>query len=206
MLGYDRFGALRLARVFPAEYLQSCTYYVAVKPGASFDTSYQGGQWHEELIDGVQFFYPARAAEELGIVELWGAGCAMAAAVADRPNPLPAMFVPSWTANANRVLEALELPIRMGSDEAAVRALAAGPVHAAAYPDEWYKSCKQVARGTVTSLSFACCAPNIYHMQAVAHASEGLLSFAVRRPDLIRANEFEEGTYDECFGWLFDEA
>jgi hypothetical protein len=43
-------------------------------------------------------------------------------------------------------------------------------------------------------------------MQAVVHATEGLLSFAVRRPDLIRANECEQGGYDECFAWLFDEA
>jgi hypothetical protein len=108
-------------------------------------------------------------------------------------------------ANANRVLEALELPIRMGCDEAAVRSLAAGQVNAAPYPDEWYNHQKDVAKGTVTSLSFACRAPSVYHIQSVVHASEGLLSFAVRRPDLIRANEFEEGTYDECFGWLFDE-
>jgi hypothetical protein len=205
MIDYDRFGALRLARIFPADYLESCVYYTAFKPNGDFDTSYQGGQWHEELIDGVQFFYPARVGGELGIIELWGAGCVMAAAVTDRPDPLPALFVPSWTANTNRVLGALELPIRIGSDEAAVRSLAAGQVHAAAFPEEWYKARMDVARGTVTSLSFACRAPRDYHVQAVVHATEGLLSFAIRRPDLIRANEFEKGAYDECFGWLFGE-
>jgi hypothetical protein len=43
-------------------------------------------------------------------------------------------------------------------------------------------------------------------MQAVVHATEGLLSLAVRRPDLIRVKESEQGGYDECFGWLFEEA
>jgi hypothetical protein len=205
MVDYDRFAALRLSRIFPAEYLESCPYYLAVEPDGDFDTEYQGGQWHEELIDGIQFFYPARAGEKLGIIELWGAGCVMAAAVRDRPDPLPPLFLPSWTANVNRVLEALEVPIRIGADEAAVRSLAAGRVHASAYPDEWYDQRKDVARGTLTSLSFACREPSVYHMQAVVHATEGLLSFAARRPDLIRANESEKGGYDECFGWLFDE-
>jgi hypothetical protein len=206
MLDHDRFAALRLSRLFPAEHLELYPYYVAVKPSGDFATEYQGGQWHEELIDGVQLFYPARAGDKLGIVELWGAGCVMAAAVRDRPNPLPPLLVPSWTANGNRVLEALELPLRLGSDEAAVRSLAAGQVHASAYPKEWYDSYKDVAKGTVTSLSFACRGPGVYHVQAVVHATAGLLSFAVRQPDLIRANEAEEGVYDECFGWLFDEA
>jgi hypothetical protein len=42
-------------------------------------------------------------------------------------------------------------------------------------------------------------------MLAAVHATEGLLSFAVRRPDLIRANESDKGGYDEWFGPLFDE-
>jgi hypothetical protein len=205
MVDYDRFAALCLSSIFPAQYLESYPYYVAAKPGGGFDTEYQGGQWHEELIDGVQFFYPAMAGNKLGIIELWGAGCTMAAAVRDRPDAVPPFFVPGWTANVNRVLEALELPIRMGFDEVAVRSLAGGRVHASAYPNEWYDSRKDVTRGTLTALSFACRAPSVYHMQAVVHATEGLLSFAVRRPDLIRANESDKGGYDRCFGWLFGE-
>jgi hypothetical protein len=156
MIDYDRFSALRLGSIFPADYLASFPYYIAVDPGGDFDEEYQGGQWHEELIDGVQFFYPARAGEKLGIVELWGAGCVLAAAVRDRPDPLPPLLVPGWAANADRVLGALELPLRMGSDEGAVRSLAAGRVHASAYPDEWYDLHKDLARGTLTSLSVAC--------------------------------------------------
>jgi hypothetical protein len=205
MIDYEAFAALRLGRIFPADHLESYRYYIAVNPKGGFDLEYQGGQWHDELIDGVQFFYPVRAGDKLGIVELWGAGCVVAAAVRDRPDPLPTLFVPSWTANVNRVLEALELPIRMGSDRVAVESLAAGQVRASAYPDQWYDLYKGLARGTVTSLSFASRAPGVYHVQAVVHASEGLLSFAVRRPDLIRANEEEKGGYDRWFAPLFDE-
>jgi len=85
---------------------------------------------------------------------------------------------PGSTANVNRVLEALDLPIRMGSDEAAVRALAAGEVLSFGYPGEWYDMYEAVARGTVSSLSFACRAPDIYHMRAVVHSSEGLLKLS----------------------------
>jgi hypothetical protein len=205
MISYDGFAAPRLSRIFPAAYLESYTYYVAVDPQGDFDFEYLGGQWHEELIDGVQFFYPASAGEQLGIVELWGAGCVLAKAVCDRPEPLPPLLVPSWTTNANRVLEALELPICMGASVTAVRSLAVGQVHSNAYPDDWYDYCQGLERGTLTSLAFACGEQDPYHVQAVVHAIAGLLSFAVRRPDLIRANESDRGGYDECFGWLFDE-
>src|SRR5262249_49982796 len=131
-------------------------------------------------------------------------GCVLAAAVRDRPAPT-ALFVPTWTANVNRVLEALDLPFRLGARREAVEALAAGRVQASGYPDEWYERREGAARGTLTSLCFASSGPSVYHMLAVVHATEGLLSFAARRPDLIRANESEKGGYDECFGWLFDE-
>jgi len=45
-------------------------------------------------------------------------------------------LIPGWNGNVNRVLEALDLPIRMGSDEAAVRALAAGEILRSGYPGE----------------------------------------------------------------------
>jgi hypothetical protein len=207
MVDYDRFAVLRLDRLFPAEDLATYPYYIQVDPDGDFDYEYMGGQWHEELIDGVQFFYPAQPGDKLGIIELWGAGCVTAAAVRDRPEPLPPLFIAGWTVNVNRVLEALELPLRMGSGEAAVRSLAAGRVRASVYPDEWYERRDGMARGSVTSLYFAHRGPDVYHMQAVVHATAGLLSFAVRRPDLIRVNESEEdGGYDSCFGCLFDEA
>jgi hypothetical protein len=206
MLDHTRFSSLLLSRIFSAEHLAAYPYYTAPKSDGDFDTEYMSGSWHEALIDGVQFFYPAFAGAQLGIVELWGAGCMAAAAVRDRPEPLPALLVPSWSANANRILEALELPLRMGSDEHAVRSLATGRVHSAAYPNAWYDYHGDVARSTLTSLAWVCRTPSVYHMLAVVHAAAGMLSFAVRRPDLIRANEHEVGMYDRCVGTMFDES
>jgi hypothetical protein len=42
-------------------------------------------------------------------------------------------------------------------------------------------------------------------VHGIVHNQEGLLHLEIRRPDLIRANESESGTYDECFSSLFDE-
>ena len=54
-------------------------------------------------------------------------------------------------------------------------------------------------------ISFAVRAPDLYHVQGVVHDKEGLLHLEIRRPDLVRANAYEKGGYDECFGGLFDE-
>jgi hypothetical protein len=48
------------------------------------DVEYLGGQWHEELIDGVQFFFPASDGNKLGVVEVRGSGCVMSTAVRGR--------------------------------------------------------------------------------------------------------------------------
>jgi hypothetical protein len=204
MIDHATFSALRLRRIFPREHLEAYRYYIEVDPKGDFDEEYMGGQWHEELIDGVQFFYPKSNGDKLGIVELWGSGCTISAAVRDRPAANSASLIPSWTAHVNRVLDALDLPIHMGSDEAAVRALSVGEVRSSVFPDEWYGLYPAVAKGTLRSLAFACRAPDIYHMNAVVHATEGLLKLAIRLPDVIRAND-HEGGYDACFAGLYDE-
>jgi hypothetical protein len=204
MIDHATFSALRLRRIFPREHPEGYRYYIEIDPDGNFDTEYMGGQWHEELIDGVQFFYPQRDGNKLGIVELWGSGCVIAAAVRDRPAAISASLIPSWMANVNRVLEALDLPIRMGSDEAAVRALAAGKVRSSGFPDEWYSLYPAVAKDTLRSLAFACRAPDIYHLNAVVHCTEGLLKLQIYQPDLIRSND-HEGGYDDFFAGLYDE-
>jgi hypothetical protein len=204
MLDYNAFSSLRLGKVFPSEMLDDYPYYSEVKPGRGFDTQLLGGQWHEELIDGVQFFYPSADGSKLGVAELWAAGCVVAAAVRDKPASSSAELVTAWTANANRVLEALELPIRMGSDEADVRALAVANVLSNDYPDEWYQSVDGVERGTVRAMSFAHRSSSLYHVEAIVHSTNGLLKLVVRRPDVVRKND-SDGAYDECFGWLYDE-
>src|SRR5216683_2682262 len=107
MIDHATFSALRLSRVFPPDHLESYPFYIAVDPEGDFDIEYLGGQWHEELIDGVQFFFPERDGNKLGVVELWGSGCVMSAAVRGRPEANAASLIPGWTANVDRVLEAL---------------------------------------------------------------------------------------------------
>lgn len=204
MLTYDAFSALTLARVFPAAHLGDYPYYVAVDPAGNFDTEYLGGQWHEELVDAVQFFFPAADGTKLGVVELWAAGCVVAAAVRDKMALRSTALVPAWAANADRVLAALDLTVRMGSPEADVRALAAAAVRVADYPAGWYPHTDGVEPGTVRSLTFAIKTPDVYHVGAVVHVSAGLLSLRIVRPDLVRENDRDEA-YDAFFAPLHDE-
>jgi hypothetical protein len=96
------FSALRLSRI-------------------DFDIEYLGGQWHEELIDGVQFFFPASDGNKLGVVEVWGSGCVMSAAVRGRPE-----------ANS-RTLKALHAPRSAARDSAL-------------WPSQSLKTCRAEAR------------------------------------------------------------
>jgi hypothetical protein len=99
MIDHATFSALRLSRIFAAEHLESYPFYIEVDPEGDFDIEYLGGQWHEELIDGVQFFFPASDGNKLGVVEVWGSGCVMSAAVRGRPEAnsrtLKALHAPS---------------------------------------------------------------------------------------------------------------
>lgn len=206
MVDYTTFSALRLSRIFPPDLLESYPFYTEFDPAGDFDTEYLGGQWTEEAIDGVQFWYPQTAGEKLGVVEVWGSlpvagGCP----ARDRPDPSAGWLVPAWVANADRVLGALALPLRMGADEADVRALAAGRVLSSKFPNEWYKLAKvPAAKGTLSTHYFACRAPDLYHMQAVIHAAEGLLKLKIFRPDVVKAND-SEGGYDACTRGMYDE-
>src|SRR5258708_4999969 len=124
MLAYTPFSALRLAAIFSTSELDDYPWYSAVKPERSgFDTEFMGGQWHEEIIDGVHFWYPKRAGGKLAIVQVWAAACVALAGARDKPAE-GAVIVPSWRANIDRVLTALELPIRVGAKEDDVIALA----------------------------------------------------------------------------------
>jgi hypothetical protein len=204
MVNYEAFSALRLSRIFPADVLESHRFYIEVDPEGDFDTEYLGGQWHEETIDGVQFFFPAADGHKLGVVELWASPYFQGGPTEEKPKPEEGIFVPSWKANADGVLEALALPFRMGASEATVRALAAGDVRRFGFPDEWYGMYPKVAKGTLHSLTFASRVPDAYHMQAVVHTAEGLLKLEIRRPDVVRAND-SEGAYDACSEGMYDE-
>ena len=84
MVDYTNFSATSGA-CLPCEFLEAYYYYVLFDPKGHFDTQYFGRQWHEELIDGVQFFFPAPARPSLGIVEMSVSGCVVNAAVRDKP-------------------------------------------------------------------------------------------------------------------------
>jgi hypothetical protein len=81
MTDHATFSALRLSRIFAADHLGSHPFYIEVDPEGDFDIEYLGGPWHEELIDGVQFFFPAGDGSKLGVVEVWGSGCSGISAV-----------------------------------------------------------------------------------------------------------------------------
>jgi hypothetical protein len=198
MLNYRAFSATRLGRIFAADVLEAYPFYVELNPRGDFDTEFLGGQWHEELIDGVQLFFPAADGDKLGCVEVWGSGGVASAAVRDKTDASASALVPSWVANADRVLEAFDVPLRLGNDQKAVQALAAGRVVSSDYPVPGVK------KGSILSLKFACRAPEVYHVNAFIHASTGLLRLEIRRPDLVRKND-ASGVYDACFSTVYDE-
>jgi hypothetical protein len=72
----------------------------------------------------------------------------------------------------------LHLPVQFGDGDAAVRAIGAGAIHIADYPD-----------GTMHLMSFDIRTPDLYHLQAVVHVTGGLLKLEIRRPDLVEANQ-----------------
>lgn len=204
MVDYTTFSELRLSRIFPRDFLEAYPAYIAVDAAGGFDTEYLGGQWHEELIDGVQFFFPALDGAKLGIVELWGSACVVPRAVRDRPTSSAVDLIPAWASNADQVLEALARPIRMGASERDVRALAAGRVLRSRFPDAWYELAKgAVAKDSLSTLYFAHRAPDLYHVQAVIHGEKGLIKLAIFRPDLVRAND-ADGGYDARTRGMYD--
>jgi hypothetical protein len=201
LLDHAAFSAIRLSRLFTRAFLEEYPWYSEV--GNSFDEEYLGGQWDDEVIDGVKLLFPKAGRGRLGIVEVWGCPHLLGAPVRDRSGP-GEWLVAGWSANANCVLEAVGCSVRLGAPEAAVVALACGRVVRSDYPAQWYQAVGLTADGSVRALSFACRAPDLYHLSAVVHAREGLLKLEIRQPDLVRVND-DAGAYDACFGWLFDE-
>jgi hypothetical protein len=197
MIGYDRFSSLRLRRIFPPDVLQAARFYFEApdKGPDDFDDEYMGGSWASEIIDGVTLWLPKRRGSQVGIVHLQGGPYPDATAVRDRPQPFTGPFLePTWTANANRMLGALDLPFHIGDGEESLQPMAAASTRRAEMSDS--------ARRFV---SFAIRSPDLYHAHAIVHDREGLLSVEIRRPDLIRINEYDKGGYELCFGGMFDE-
>jgi hypothetical protein len=187
MIDHSTFSALRSRHLFPME----------SKPDPerrSFDEEYMGGLWDEEYIAGVTLRFPKRGGNKVGIVEAAAGPYVDATAVEGHPTPFTGPFVdPAWVANANKMLEAVGLAVRIGDGEMALRPLAAGNILKRDFSD-----------GGRSFLFLACRAPDLYHMEAVVHATEGLLRLVIRRPDLVKAND-RDNTYDALIGGLHDE-
>jgi hypothetical protein len=189
MIDHDRFAKLRLRHIISRDVLDAAPYLTeAPDEGPNdFDESYMGGSWSSEVINGVSFWYPKRSKGSLGLVQV-SAG-PQAEAVTAGP-----FVATAWAANANPVLAALEAGVQIGASLDAFRALAAGEVQVTDLGD-----------GARQFVSLVSRSPDLYHLHGIVHESEGLIYLEVRRPDLIRRNEHEKGSYDECFGFLFDE-
>lgn len=197
MIGHDGFSAVRLRRIFSADVLEAARLYNAAPDEGPrfFDESYMGGSWGSEEIDGASLWFPKRRRSQVGIIKAWGGPCPDATAVEGRPQPFAGPFLgAAWTANADRLLAALEIGLPVGGREEAVAPLAAGRVLRADFGD-----------GARRFVSFAIRAPDLYHVHSIFHDKEGLLCLEIRRPDLIRVNEYDKGGYDSCFAGLYDE-
>jgi hypothetical protein len=175
----------------------------------SFDIEYMGGLWDTEMIDGVTLWFPKRDGSKVAIVEV-SAG-KYVESIGKEGKPAPDIGPdPSWVTNADRVLGALDLP-RMGASDAAVRALASGRAWSHPIPDSVAPGTVEIPhgdprlKGARSSLFFATLRPDIYHMAATVHSTEGLLRLEIRRPDLIRRNELESDfTYEMLLGLQYD--
>jgi hypothetical protein len=210
MLDYATFSTLRLRHLFPSDVLESSRFYSAVDPAKpSFDIEYMGGLWDTEEIDGVTLWFPKRDGSKVAIVEV-SAG-KYAGSIAEEGKPAPDMGPdPSWVTNADRALEALELP-RMGASEEAVRVLASGRAWSHPIPDSVAPGTFEIPqedprlKGARSSLFFATAGPDVYHVAATVHATKGLLKLEIHRPDLMRRNVLESNfTYEMLLGLQYD--
>lgn len=195
MLGYDRFSALRLRYILPPAVINAARFYTAAPDEGPdyFDLEYMGGSWFDEAIDGATLLLPSECPSLVGIIQISGGPYVNTTVV--RGQPFTGPFLESnWAGNANQALEALDLALRVGAPEGALQELAAGTVRRFEFPDR--------ARQFV---SFALRAPDLYHIHGVVHRQEGLLYLEIRRPDLIRVNEYEKGDYDQFLTDVFDE-
>jgi hypothetical protein len=193
VIGHDRVSTLRLRHLFPAEVLDHARFYVEVPdeegPG-NFAESYRGGSWRSEVIDGVSFWYPKLSRRQVGIMQISGGPM-----VQGSPEPFTGPLVDAgWAKNANAVLKTLEINLHIGDALASVHAHAAGQVRVTRLTD-----------GARQFVSLSCRAPDVYHLHGIVHDRAGLILLEIRRPDLIRKNEFEKGCYDQFDGVMFDE-
>jgi hypothetical protein len=184
MLDHAAFSQLRMRHLFPTPPVSSFSLYdESGSERRTFYLEYQGGTWDTEEVNGVKLYFPAADGTRVGIVEVASGPYVDATGVEGFPRPFAGPFLdPVWTANANVALAALDLPVRIGSSEADVRALATGQVQSMTCSD-----------GVRTFLRFAWRVPDLYYVNPLVHAADGLLKLEIFRPDLVKANDHDGG-------------
>ena len=167
MLDYASFSAIRLANLFPPNTLPA--HLAASSSNRSYDVEWYGGQWNDEEFEGAFLHYPKVGNGDLAAAEAWAGPNAQAPrALANVPHADSI-----WTANANRLLNALGLPVKIGSPQAEIRALTAERINALTHAD-------------ILLLNMRVVEPDSYYMTATLTAADGLLTLAVYRADLMK--------------------
>lgn len=201
MLDYQAFSALRLDRVFPQSFLQEYPRYFSHDPDGSYFIEYLGDSWDVENIDGVEFWYPASDGKNLGVVQLWASHLvALDRRYRDAPDSNTTSLVSAWKANADRVLEALDLPWRMGIAPDAVQSASGAEVQDTLFPGTvWASPYAADFRDSFKTIWVLVGAPGLYHVAATFHEKDGLVHLEIRRadiePDLGDEDEFAEEEY-----------
>ena len=181
MVSYAQFSALRMSNVVPIEQLPLYSAGL-VENGyrRGYHEQWLGGQYDDEFLPGVMLHYPKVGDGELGAAEVWAGPNADAGAdpVVDT----------AWSAHANALLAALDLPVRIGSSDAEVRALATEPIRNVPH---------------VTSLSIIHRTPDLYYFEARIHPSHGLTVFKVYRVDLVKKSA-SKGAWKSLFAFRWE--
>jgi len=167
MISYSEFSALRVEELFPfaPEVLRDLEMFGGSPDHDSFDWEYYGGLWRQDSVEGVSLLFPEVDPDRVGVIEL-----------------MPTTLGKHTAANVRVVLERLGLPIRLGDNEAAIRA-STGDRAVTAQRNE---------KARLSSLSFTLGEIEFYHIRAIVCDDRGLVSLEILRPDLVEANVLEE--------------
>jgi hypothetical protein len=164
----ERFSAFRLQHVMDAVEL-------AQDEPCRFALTIASGHWDEDRADGARLYFPKCSPSEAGILEVWSS--------AEAPEPLgvrflgPVTALPALVASGNRVLAAIEAPVRLGAPMTSLEAWPGrGAMSVSAALLDPRRKIVEFSEGT-------------FDVMAVLHEVNGLLALSVGRRDLVEAND-----------------